>query len=145
MKTYIQLLLVVASCIVSCSVNSKDKRLVIERAKSIQSFPVSRSQLITTFNLDSIQSERMDGSVRGGRMIFIESWMHPSGLKVTGYTSEHVGPLTIKKGNIDEIVNRAPPPKGVAFGPPRMSFEGFSITSGDTLLYQSKSEAEPQR
>jgi hypothetical protein len=93
--------------------------------------------------IGDISSQQISGGVRGGRMSFIETWQHPSGLTVTAYDSEYVGELPIIRKSIDAILNDPNRHAADFVGasrtlPKRLTFEGFVITNGKTQVYSSK-------
>lgn len=99
--------------------------------------------------ISGISSEHVGGGVRGGRMSFLETWQHPSGLTITAYDSEYVGHLAITRESIDAILNNPNRNNTNFVGPlgvpqKRQTFEGFVITNGEIQVYSSK-EAEGEQ
>ena len=146
MRSLVSIAVLFAVC--SCSSVSKDQKLVIDQVSLIHKFPVSRSTLTKSLNLDSIQSERIDGGVRGGHMWFIETWQLPTGTKVTGWDSEYVGAMKITERSIDDILNDPnrtliPETPGdfinpFAGFPPRQTFKRITVSTAlDKLIFDS--------
>jgi hypothetical protein len=82
-----------ASVLSSCAILTKQQRHVVAQAELIRSAPIKRDKIINVFGLKDIKSQRLDGSVRGGRMYFTETWEHRSGLSIKAFDSEYVGAM----------------------------------------------------
>jgi len=127
----------------SCSGPKNEQERLVAQARSVQHIPVKRGVFVASLGLEGLPSHRFGGSIRGGRMIFMESWEHSSGLTIKAWDSEYVGPVTITPGSIDQILN-ARGWKGTdligdpSLIPARQSFEEFVVLLGDKVLYRSK-------
>ena len=134
--------LLTALSFAGCTNLTEEQEGMLEKARLVQNFPVKRSSLVSILEIGDISSEQLGGGVRGGRMSFIETWQHPSGLTITAYDSEYVGDMAIIRESIDAILNN-PNRKATDFvrtlgaPPPRPTFEGFVVTKGDTKIYTS--------
>ena len=133
-----------------CARISDDEAQLLTMAKGINRFPVQRTELITTLGLNGGSSEGSGGGIRSGHMHFFETWHHPSGLTVVAYDSEYVGrDVVITRESIAEILND-PNRSSTDFigvsanNHPRDTFNGFSISKGDRVLYRSKNKQAEQ-
>ena len=116
---------------------------MVAQAESIGAPPISRTKFLAAFGLEGQPGQRLDGSVRGRRMSFTETWEHASGLTITAYDSEYLGAIEITTGSIDHLLN---PPRGrkasdfigdPGIGDPRKTFEGFTVLQGDKPVFRS--------
>lgn len=132
-----------------CSSSRKDQEQLLAGAKSVHQLPVERSVLVASLGLGGLKSERYGGSIRGGRMFFMESWQHGSGLTVKAWDSEYVGVIAVTRGSIDEILKTQGRKDGDYVGAPdptpaRGSFEEFVVLRGDKVLYRSTTQEAEQ-
>lgn len=134
---------------VSCATMSPHEMDIVNRAKTIQKNPVPRKTLIKTLGLQSFPSEPLSGgSMRGGNMLFNETWTLASGITLIAYDREFIGDVPIQGDNYDVILGnqhgkatRNPKPKSL---PARKSFESISICSAQgKLLYHSDQIVSP--
>lgn len=131
-----------ATILPSCTILTKQQQKVVAQAESIGVAPIRRDKIIKVFGLNDIPSQRLDGSVRGGRMYFTETWEHSSGLSIKAFDSEYVGELKIVPGSIDAILNK-PGRKASDFvgspaiGPTRQTFQEILILRHDKAVFRS--------
>ena len=92
---------------VSCATVSPQDVELVNRAKTIRKYPISRNALVKKLELQPIKSERIGGSVRGGNMLFTESWTFPNGTEVTGWDSEYVGNEKLIPADIDALLAKS--------------------------------------
>lgn len=101
---------------VSCATMSTQDIEMVNRAKTIQKYPVSRANLIKKLGLQSIQSQRLGGGVRSGTMFFTETWTLSSGSEITAWDSKFIGDVEIKPATIDAMVGVGEYPYDVVLG-----------------------------
>lgn len=126
---------------------------IVNRARTIQRYPVSRDALIKTLELESVPSERIGGSVRMGNVVFKETWTLPNSTQVSAWDWYYVGDVPITPTKIDSLLNNRRKPKKNAeihgdfielFGKPtgmvpRKSFKSLGVVSGrGESLYESQ-------
>ena len=141
MNTYIKLLLLLPLSATSCVNLSPEESVLIERAELIDVFPIKRNKLIKELELEGETGRRFGGGgMRSGSMILSEYWTHSSGLVVTAYDTEYVGPVAISGTSLDDFLDGTAvfPGTNVKVNSPRESFNGFTISKGETTLYNSR-------
>jgi len=95
MNSYRIAMSLMAIFMAGCDVMSPNQALVIERAQSISKYPVSRSEFVRALELSKIDSDRTDIGLRAGWLSFVETWDHPSGLRIFAYDRQHFGMRSI--------------------------------------------------
>jgi len=130
-----------------CSGPGNDQEQLLAGARSVRQLPVKRAVLMASLGLDGLKSERYGGSIRGGRMFFMESWQHGSGLSVKAWDSEYVGDVAITRCSIDDILKAQGEKAGDDAvnhdsSPARVSFQEFVVLRGDKVLYSSETQGE---
>ena len=77
--------------------------------------------------------------MRSGQMIFVELWTHPSGLTIKAFDCEYVGPIEVTPEMVDGMIDGSAliPGTRVRINAPRKSFNGFTISRGDSVIYNS--------
>lgn len=123
----------------SCATMTKDDLEIVNRAKTIHRYPVSRDKFIRTLGLEKIPSQRRLAGARCGRYSYLETWVLTGGGLVHAWDSDRVEmkPETIdqiigpRRPPYDAFLNRGPAPSPMGFldQPPRDSFESCVITS----------------
>lgn len=113
---------------------------LVERAKSIRSYPVSRAKFIGTLELKGLSSERtMEGSRRNSGFTS-ETWKLPEGQTVHAFhgsamanrpvTREEIDAILMSPGNSSlngDFIHPGKPP----WVPPSKSFQSCSVISAD--------------
>lgn len=137
--------------IAGCESLSQDQRSVIERARSINRYPVSRSAFVKKLGLSKIESDRISGGLRAGTITFVETWRHPARLTVSAYDSEYFGIKPIARQTDRDFTAQT---TGITLNglpelpqkpQPRQSFEQVIITtqSGRELFRSTRNKSAP--
>ena len=73
-------------------------------------------------------------------MILVESWGHASGLTVRAFDTEYVGPFRLTGEFLDGLIDGTGtfPGTNVKINSPRKTFNGFTISRGESELYNSR-------
>ena len=71
-----------AILLAACDIASHNQTFVIEKARSIKTYPVSRTSFVNDLGLSRIQSVRINFLFRSKRFSREETWQHPSGLTI---------------------------------------------------------------
>lgn len=146
MKTTVRsgLCSLLALLMVCCAHLTKEDREIVNRAKTLREYPVSRSKFIKTLGLEKTPSERSWGSMRSMRCWYLETWSLPSGNLVHAWDSEDASDMIgIKEGSIDAILNQrtavviAGIPQAPPLPPARNSFESCVIASPRGKVFHS--------
>lgn len=139
MITRIAISIAVAMSMTGCVMLSSEEEKLITNARLIHHQPVSRKELVTALHLSPDSGQRGGGSMRSGQMIFEESWTHSSGLTVRAFDSEWVGPIRINPKMLDGIIDGTAtiPGTKVRINAARKSFNGFTISRSDSVIYNS--------
>ena len=82
MKSYRITICLMTILMAGCAVASHNQTFVIEKARSINRYPVSRSSFVDELGLSKIKSERVHFRLRANRYSLEETWKHPSGLTI---------------------------------------------------------------
>ncbi len=120
---------------VGCEVMSPNQALVIERARSINRYPVSRSKFVSALELSKVDSNRTDIGLRSGWFSFVETWNHPCGLTIYAYDRDYygIGPIGGLADKDFTAQTTKVTVKGIPGKPPkphaRESFEQVIITA----------------
>lgn len=138
------ILIATAILMPGCIVLSSAEKNLITRARLIHHQPVTRTEFITALGLDPDSGQRGGGSMRSGQMIFEESWRDSSGLTVRAFDCEWVGPIEITPKMIDGMIDGTStiPGTKVRINAARKSFNGFTISRGDSVIYNSHKDQE---
>ena len=141
------ILFAVTLSVTSCVMLSPEEKNVITKARMIHHYPIGRTELIETLGLDRASGERSGGGIRSGQMIFKESWTTLSGLTICAFDCEYVGPIQITSEMMDGIIDGTAtiPSTRVRINAPRKSFNGFTISRGHSVLYNSRKAQEGEQ
>jgi hypothetical protein len=125
-----------------CQGPKNEQERLVAQARSVQHLPVKRAEFMAFLGLEGLPSRRFGGSIRSGRMIFMESWNHGAGLTVKAWDSEYVRDIAITPTPIDHVLNTHGIESAHIIGeaslaPARESFEEFVVLLGDKVLYRS--------
>lgn len=123
---------------------------VVNRAKTIRHYPVSRAKFIKTMGLTNVPSECGGGSIRGRTATYTETWKLPSGLLVSAMDWGYPVDWKITEISIDALLNKQIDgiPKATGNGrnggdwlqpfppnPPITSFKSCAITSSKGKVF----------
>jgi hypothetical protein len=147
MITRISISVAVAMSLTGCVMLSSEEEKLITSARLIHHQPVSRTELVTALHLAPDSAQRGDGNMRSGQMIFEESWTHSSGLTVRAFDCEWVGPIENTPKMIDGMIDGTAtiPGTKVRTNAARKSFNGFTISRGDSVIYNSHKAQEGEQ
>ena len=146
MKTIVKsgLFALLALLVTGCATMTKEDVELVNRAKAIHRYPVSRAEFVRKMGLEEFASERIGGYVRSNRAWYLETWTLPNGKLVNAWDSEYAGDWKITETSIDALLNKkvvgVPTESDSARkagdwiqvdspDPPRKSFESCVITS----------------
>jgi len=112
---------------------SPDQRALVDAARTIDKYPVSRAHAIYKLGLYGLPSKRYGGVINSG-YFFTESWSHPSGLFVTGHDSVPIESKYLTRRAIDlllETHRRTGRVCGQDASVPRPTFQRIALTTSD--------------
>ena len=87
----------------SCASMSPDQRSIVDAARTIDRYPVSRTNAIRKLGLYGLPSKRYGNVVNSG-YVFTESWAHASGLFVAGHDAVPFEYKVLTRRDIDRLL-----------------------------------------